>query len=141
MIMGCYGMGLGRILGTVAEVNHDERGVLWPRELAPFDVHIVPLVSKDIKITKRAFAEAAKIYRALKDTMRVLYDDRETASAGEKFADADLIGAFQRIVISEKTLKEKKVELKKRSEQKVKMVTARQAITTVKAQYKKRKGA
>ena len=82
-----------------------------------------------------------KIYRALKDTMRVLYDDRETASAGEKFADADLIGAFQRIVISEKTLKEKKVELKKRSEQKVKMVTARQAITTVKAQYKKRKGA
>ena len=141
MIMGCYGMGLGRILGTVVEVNHDERGVLWPRELAPFDVHIVPLASKDVKITKRVFAEAAKIYRALKDTMSVLYDDRETASAGEKFADADLIGAFQRIVISEKTLKEKKVELKKRSEQKVKMVTARQAITTVGAQYKKRKGA
>lgn len=138
MIMGCYGMGLGRILGTAVEVNHDERGVIWPRELAPFDAHIVPLASKDAKITKRVFAEAAKIYRALRLTMAVLYDDRTTASAGEKFADADLIGAFQRIVISEKTLKERKVELKKRSEQKSKMVTAKQAVTALAAQAKKR---
>ena len=141
MIMGCYGMGLGRILGTVVEVNHDDRGILWPRELAPFAVHIIPLVSKDAKITKRVFAEATKIYRALAGTMAALYDDRETASAGEKFADADLIGAFQRIVISEKTLKEKKVELKKRSEQKAKMVTAKQAITALQAHAKKQKTA
>lgn len=137
MIMGCYGMGLGRILGATVEVNHDGRGIVWPRELAPFDVHIVPLASKDQKMTKRVFAEAAKIHRALQGTMAVLYDDREAASAGEKFADADLIGAFQKIVISEKTLKEKKVELKKRNEQKPKMVTTKQAITALQAQAKK----
>lgn len=141
MIMGCYGMGLGRIFGTVVEVNHDDRGIIWPRELAPFDVHIVPLVSKDAHTTKRVFAEAARIYRALQGTRDVLYDDRETASAGEKFADADLIGAFQRIVISEKTLKERKVEFKKRSEQRAKMVTAKQGITALQAQAKKRKSA
>ncbi|MCR4323022.1 MAG: proline--tRNA ligase [Candidatus Azambacteria bacterium] len=137
MIMGCYGMGLSRILGTVVEVNHDDRGILWPRELAPFDVHIVPLVSKDEKITKQVFVEAEKIYHALQETMTVLYDDRDSVSAGEKFADADLIGAYQRIVISEKTLKERKIELKKRDEEKATLMTAQQGIKAVRVAAKK----
>jgi len=122
MIMGCYGMGLGRILGTVAEVNHDDRGIIWPRELAPYDVHVVALSSKDPKIAKKVFAEAANMYKQLSKTMSVLYDDREQTSAGQKFADADLIGAYWRVVISEKTLSKKKAEIKRRKDASAKLV-------------------
>lgn len=123
IVMGCYGIGLGRALGTVVEVNNDERGIVWPRELAPYDVHVLALSSKDPKMAKKITTEAVKIYRQLqKKNINVLYDDREQVSAGQKFADADLIGAYWRVVISEKTLGKKKAEIKRRKDATAKLV-------------------
>jgi len=123
MIMGCYGIGLGRIMGSVVEVHNDEKGIIWPEELAPFYIHLVALESKDKKTSKKVFAEAEKIYKKLSESASVLYDDRKGVSAGQKFAEADLIGAYWRVVISEKTLAKKKVELKRRDSKKTKLVS------------------
>ncbi|OIP24767.1 hypothetical protein AUK11_02325 [bacterium CG2_30_37_16] len=105
--MGCYGLGISRLMGTIVEVCHDERGIIWPKEVAPFDIHLIS-ISEDEK--------SNKIYEILKkEGFDVLFDDREE-SAGSKFKDADLIGIPTRIVISSKLAKDKKVEIKKRSE-------------------------
>ncbi len=107
VIMGCYGIGLSRIMGTVVEENNDDRGIIWPENLAPFKIHLISLGENE---------KASKLYNDLKKAgFEVLYDDREV-SAGEKFADSDLIGCPYRLVISAKTLKEGKVELKKRNQ-------------------------
>ncbi len=124
MIMGCYGMGLGRILGAVVETHNDSRGIIWPKELAPFRAHIIALASSDKAVNKRVFAESARIYKELiKKGVGALYDDRADVPAGQKFADSDLIGARWRIVISEKTLVAKKVEIKARSGKSAKLVS------------------
>ncbi len=122
MIMGCYGIGLGRIMGSVVEVHNDEKGIIWPKELAPFHIHLIALESKDKKTSKKIFAEAGKIYKKLSESASVLYDDRNGVSAGQKFAEADLIGSYWRVVISEKTMAQRKVEIKKRSDRTAKMV-------------------
>jgi prolyl-tRNA synthetase len=107
LTMGCYGIGLQRLMGTIVEVNNDGKGIIWPESVAPFKVHLISL-GKD--------TEAEKIYQDLeKNNIEVLYDDRDV-SAGEKFADADLIGLPYRIVVSEKSLKSGGVEIKKRPE-------------------------
>ncbi len=107
IIMGCYGIGLGRLMGTIVEVFHDDKGIIWPAAVAPFKVHLISLGQND---------QAEKIYSDLnKNQVEILYDDREV-SAGEKFADADLIGLPYRLVISEKSLKSGGAELKKRAE-------------------------
>lgn len=112
IIMGTYGIGLGRLMGAVVEVNHDEKGIIWPKEAAPFQVHLIEIKSS-----------AKKIYDDLvKEGIEVLYDDRQDKSVGEKFSDADLIGIPLRIVVSEKTLKEKSVEIKERSKKETKLV-------------------
>ncbi|MAF79716.1 prolyl-tRNA synthetase [bacterium] len=124
VIMGCYGIGLTRLLGTVVEAHYDKDGMIWPEAVAPFAVHLIRL-GIDSKVVK--FAD--DVYKKLeKNNVEVLYDDRD-ASAGEKFADSDLIGIPYRVVVSEKTLRQaqgklekKKVELKKRSEKKEKLV-------------------
>jgi prolyl-tRNA synthetase len=106
--MGCYGIGLDRTMATIVEVHHDEKGMIWPESVAPFRVHLLSLKQNE---------EAEKIYNDLmKEGIEVLYDDRD-ASAGEKFADADLIGIPYRVVVSEKSLKAGGVEVKKRNEQ------------------------
>jgi prolyl-tRNA synthetase len=106
-IMGCYGIGLGRILGTVVEVLADEKGTVWPKEIAPFQVHLINL-GQDI--------EAKQIYDSLERmSIEVLQDDRD-ARPGEKFADADLIGIPIRVVVSKKSLDAGGVEVKKRTE-------------------------
>lgn len=118
MTMGCYGLGISRIVGTVVEVHHDEKGIIWPEEIAPFDCHLIP-----IENTAKVRKAAEKIYKDLqKRGIEVLYDDRKDGSAGEKFADADLIGIPLRIVISERTLKSNCAEIKKRSEERLKLV-------------------
>ncbi len=97
MIMGCYGLGLTRTLATLVEVYYDQQNskMIWPKSVAPFVVEIISL-NKNI--------EAEKLYEELLDkNIEVLYDDREI-SAGEKFADADLVGAPIRIIISEKSI-------------------------------------
>ncbi len=116
--MGCYGIGLPRIMATVAQVCHDQKGIRWPEEIAPFQIHLIALGRGE-----KVFETAEKIYRDLqKRGKEVLYDDRKQKSAGEKFAEADLIGAPLRMVLSEKTLQKKSVELKKRSEDEIKLV-------------------
>lgn len=116
IVMGCYGIGLGRLLATIVEAFHDEAGIIWPEEVAPFQVHLLALGDENIK------KEAEKIYeKLLKDDIEVLFDDREE-SAGAKLSDADLIGIPNRYVVSEKTLKESSVEVKKRAEETTKLL-------------------
>lgn len=104
--MGCYGIGLGRTLAAIVEKYHDEKGIMWPESIAPFAVHLISLPGGEEK--------SEKLYDQLNELhIEVLWDDRDVR-AGEKFADADLIGIPVRLVISEKT--GEKVEWKKRSE-------------------------
>lgn len=99
MVMGCYGIGVTRIVGAAIEQNHDERGIIWPEPLTPFDVVIVPINMQRSDALREA-AEA--LYRELSDKgYDVLFDDRD-ARPGVKFADAELIGIPHRLVISEK---------------------------------------
>lgn len=109
--MGCYGIGLGRLLAAITEANNDEKGIIWPKSVAPFATHLVGL---DI-------AKADKVYDELKrNGVDVLYDDREI-SAGVKFADADLIGIPVRLVVSAKT--GDKIEYKERGKEETKLLT------------------
>jgi len=127
VIMGCFGIGLSRIMGTVVETSHDEKGIIWPKSIAPFLVHIIPAGdSQKIK------AMAVKIYNILqKEKIEVLYDDRQDKSVGEKFAEADLIGIPYRIVVSEKTLKASSIEIKERGKDKVKLVRVNQLLKNI----------
>jgi prolyl-tRNA synthetase len=110
VIMGCYGIGPGRLMGVIAEVLSDEKGLVWPKEISPFDIHLISIEDKEGKVKE----EAQKLYdRLIKSGKTVLFDDRDMR-AGEKFADSDLIGIPTRIVISEKTIKEDSVEVKDR---------------------------
>src|SRR3989338_3318909 len=108
--MGSYGIGPGRLMGTVVEVLSDEKGMVWPQEIAPFAVHVVELGDdEDVK------KEAEELYRALGEAgVEALYDDRD-ARAGEKFAASDLIGIPLRVVVSQKTLTEGKFECVERA--------------------------
>lgn len=117
IVMGCYGIGLGRLMGTIVEAFHDERGIIWPEEVAPFSIHLISLGNND-EVNKTA----KDIYDKLtKKSVEVLWDDREE-SAGGKLADADLIGIPTRYIVSEKTLKEESIEVKKRSEETPKLI-------------------
>ena len=110
--MGSYGIGITRLMGVLVEKFSDEKGIILPESVSPFQAHLILLGDKnDI-----ALKEAERIYQKLLDAgVSVLFDDRESR-AGEKFADADLIGIPLRIVISEKTTTLRKFEIKKRSE-------------------------
>lgn len=104
--MGCYGVGISRAMGILVEKHHDERGIIWPKSVAPFQVHLISIKEEE---------KAKQVYQDLLDAgIHVLYDDREDASAGQKFADADLIGIPVRLVVSQKT--GDKIEYKKRTE-------------------------
>jgi len=127
IIMGCYGIGISRLMGTIVEIHHDEKGIIWPSTVAPFDIHLISLKSSDEKVNKKIKINSEKLYKELKEEGKeVLYDDRENKSAGEKFADADLIGIPYRLVVSEKTLRNDSVEVKKRNENKLKLVKIKQ---------------
>lgn len=124
VVMGCYGIGPGRLLGTIVEMHHDERGLVWPEAVAPFRVHILALLGKEKSMRQRVAREAEKLYKKiLAKGVAVLYDERGEASAGEKFADADLIGIPWRIVVSEKTCAARVFEVKRRSAAKVALMS------------------
>ena len=124
IIMGCYGIGLSRIMGAIVEVHHDQNGIIWPKTVAPFQIHLIQIENSN-KVKKAS----QKLYQDLqKQGIGVLYDDREEKSAGEKFADSDLIGIPYRIVISERTLKKDCVEIKKRGEKKTRLVKIKQIL-------------
>lgn len=106
--MGCYGIGLGRTLATIVEVSNDEKGIIWPEAVSPFQVHLVGLDLEDPETRSKV----EEVYNRLAAAgIEVLYDDRNLR-AGEKFADADLIGIPMRLVVSKKT--GDKIEVKKR---------------------------
>lgn len=106
-VMGCYGIGTTRLMGTIVEVLSDEKGIVWPETVSPFFAHLIAISGGNADVT----AEADRLYELLKENgIEVLYDDRD-ARAGEKFADADLLGIPKRIVISEKTMQEASVEV------------------------------
>lgn len=112
VIMGCYGIGVGRVMGTIVESLADEKGIVWPREIAPFQVHLVALSGGNRDVT----AEADRMYDLLQEHgISVLYDDRDVR-AGEKFADAELIGIPTRLVVSEKTIAEGGLEVSERKD-------------------------
>jgi len=122
VVMGCYGIGLGRLMTTIVEIWHDKKGIIWPKEVAPFAVHLLKIKNQNAKI-KNIDSFSEKVYNDLqKAKIEVLYDDREDKSPGEKFAEADLIGIPIRNVISEKTLRKNCVEMKKRNEKKIKLI-------------------
>ena len=116
VIMGSYGIGPGRVMGAVVEVLSDDNGMIWPKSIAPYQVHLISLSSKDKEVQGRIDDVSEDLYNDLEESgVEVLWDDRPGMSPGEKFADADLIGIPLRLVISERTLKEDSVEWKERT--------------------------
>ncbi len=127
MIMGCYGIGIGRTAAAAIEQNHDDAGIIWPPPLAPFDVHMVPVKVKDEETMKAS----EELYSTLIEKgFDVLLDDRDER-AGVKFKDADLIGVPVRLTISTKTLKEDSIEIKGRGEKEARLVKRDTAIAEV----------
>lgn len=112
VMMGCYGVGVSRTLSAIVESHHDERGIIWPKSVTPFDVHIVTANNKDETILNTA----EELYETLQKEHKVLYDDRKER-AGVKFADSDLIGLPYRIVVG-RGAKDGMVEIKKRTDEK-----------------------
>ncbi len=122
--MGCYGIGIGRSMAAIVEKHYDAKGIIWPDSIAPFRVHLIAL--------DHGFKEAEKLYRdMIAAGIEVLYDDRDK-SAGEKFADADLIGIPLRMVVSKKTVEQGSVEVRRRGESKIKMIPLSDAIDLLK---------
>lgn len=112
--MGSYGIGITRLMGTIVEIFAGDKGIVWPESVAPFQIHLLSL-SKDKE--SEAYKQAENIYdKLVKNNIEVLFDDRESKSAGEKFSDADLIGIPTRVVVSDKSLEKGGVEIKKRNE-------------------------
>lgn len=126
--MGCYGIGPSRVMGTVAEIHHDENGIIWPKELAPFDIHLLS-VGNDEKAARQAEEWYARLSAHGFD---VLFDDRTDVSAGAKFADADLIGIPYRVVISAKTVEQDSAEVKLRSEKEARLVPFKEILEVFK---------
>jgi prolyl-tRNA synthetase len=108
MIMGCYGIGVSRLIAAIIEVNNDAGGIMWPKEVAPFDVEILAVQASD----GPSMELAQRYYQELKSAgLDVLLDDRDE-SAGRKFNDADLIGIPLRIIIGKRMLANNQVEIK-----------------------------
>jgi len=119
--MGCYGIGTTRVMGVLAEVMSDDAGLVWPKQVAPAHVHIIVLAKTQ---SEESFTRAEELYKTLEAKgIECLFDDRVDQSAGSKLADADLIGVPVRVLISPKTLKEGKLEVKDRATGKVTMMT------------------
>ena len=113
MVMGCYGIGVGRTAAASVEQNHDEKGIVWPLNLAPFEVIIIPVNFKNDDLKKTC----ESIYAQLSEMrIEVLLDDRQDR-LGVKLKDADLIGIPLQIIVGPKNLKEGKIELKIRKTQ------------------------
>ena len=125
IIMGCYGIGLDRLLAAAIEQNHDAQGIIWPMSIAPYHIYLCPLYVENSKVA----ATAEKVYADLETQgLEVLFDDRRE-SPGVKFNDADLLGIPLRVTISPRTLEKDSVEIKKRSEKEAQLLPL-EGITT-----------
>jgi prolyl-tRNA synthetase len=118
---------VGRLMAAIVEIHHDKNGIIWPREVAPFQIHLIP-----IENTKRVKKMAEKIYQDLQNKkFEVLYEDRWEKTAGEKFADCDLIGIPKRLVISEKTIAKDLIEIKERGDKKIKLIKIKNLYSAI----------
>ena len=126
-IMGCYGIGVSRLIAALIECHHDDKGIIWPAAVAPFEIEILPL-----QVQEPALMQAAdQLYEQLRQAgIEVLMDDRDE-SAGCKFNDADLIGIPLRVTIGTKGLKQGKLEIKKRSENQAQTVAIDSVLPTL----------
>jgi prolyl-tRNA synthetase len=114
VIMGSYGIGPARVMGTIVETLSDDRGIVWPENIAPYTIHLLALGNNE-----EVIAAAQSAYtKLLEKNIEVLFDDRSEISNGEKFNDADLIGCPFRVVVSEKSLAAGGLEIKGRKEEK-----------------------
>ena len=120
VFMGSYGIGPSRVMGVIAEKLSDDKGLIWPEEIAPYKFYLVG-------IGEAGEAKAAELYA--KSPEDILWDDRKTVRTGEKFADADLMGIPYRVVISDKTLADNKVEIKNRQTGETKLLTLTESIS------------
>lgn len=126
VFLGSYGIGVTRLMGVIAETFSDDRGLIWPKEVAPYTVHLVRLGTSE-----EVFSYADNLYQDLKEKgVAVLYDDRDLRP-GEKFADSDLIGIPVRFVVSDKTLAAEKIEVKYRNKGEAEMMTIDEAFKIV----------
>lgn len=118
VLMGCYGIGPSRLVGVITELLSDEKGLVWPEQIAPFRVYLVR-----IGLDEPVVSAADQLYEELEESgIEVLYDDRD-ARPGEKFADADLLGIPHRVVVSPKTLEQGRVEYKARTAEEAELLS------------------
>ncbi|MAX57225.1 MAG: proline--tRNA ligase [Chloroflexi bacterium] len=130
IIMGCYGIGVGRLLAAAIEQNHDDKGIMFPAPIAPYQVHLVGLNLADEQVTE----EAERLYQELKDQgIEVLYDDRTDQTAGVKLNDVDLLGLPVRLVVSPRNVKAGVVEFKQRLDETSSLVPAGEVVATLQA--------
>jgi prolyl-tRNA synthetase len=128
IVMGSYGIGLGRLLAALIEYSHDAKGVIWPLSIAPYHIYLCPLHLEDPQVE----AKAEKLYANLEtEGLEVLFDDRKE-SPGVKFNDADLLGIPIRVTISPRTLKTNSAEIKSRSEKESELVPLEKIATRLK---------
>ncbi len=130
IIMGCYGIGVGRLLAAAIEQNHDDKGIMFPAPIAPYQVHLVGLNLADEQVAE----EAERLYQELKDQgIEVLYDDRTDQTAGVKLNDVDLLGLPVRLVVSPRNVKAGVVEFKQRLDETSSLVPAGEVVATLQA--------
>lgn len=123
--LGSYGIGLTRLLGVAVELFNDTRGIIWPETIAPYDVHLIGITKNELRSTEMV----EEIYNKLEEAgVEVLFDDRD-CGAGEKFADADLIGIPKRLVISPKT--GDKIEVKDRKSGEIELFSLRELLNNL----------
>ncbi len=128
MVMGCYGIGLGRLMAAAVEQNHDDKGIIWPMSITPYHIYLCPLYLENSEVA----TAAENLYAGLEaEGLEVLFDDRQE-SPGVKFNDADLLGIPIRVTISPRTLETNSAEIKKRSEKESELVPLEEAATRLK---------
>jgi prolyl-tRNA synthetase len=127
IFMGCYGIGIGRLMAAIVECNHDDKGIIWPMSVAPYKVYLCPLYLSDHEVS----SEAERIYVELQSAgIEVFFDDRDE-SPGIKFNDADLMGIPLRLTVSPRTLKNRTVEAKWRKEKKYQLLSVEDVVSEV----------
>jgi len=128
VIMGCYGIGIGRLLAAAIEQNHDDKGIIWPMPIAPYHIYLCPLYREGTQVSE----VAEKLYEELEAAgMEVLFNDRKE-SPGVKFNDADLLGIPVRVTVSARTLEKDSVELKMRAEKETSLIPVAEIVARLK---------
>ena len=129
--MGSYGIGISRLVGAIIEAHHDEKGIVWPKSVAPFQISLINLMVDD----KECFSISEKIYKEISNAnIEVLYDDRNV-SIGKKFSDSDLLGFPFQIIIGSKSLKDNIVEVKNRKSGIVEKLSLQETVNFVINQF------